>query len=582
MVKGETAPITQETDHAPVLLAETTQADFAKRRDYWQFILVWSSLSGTVRTWNYRIGEYTDAPTANFFETATTMTITSQESGLVIGSDPLPTDTQLRFGGFPLVGAIPANTEYGGCGEIRHVTLMLNYLPNDITDPNILMNHMFEFSNNLPSKIANYIFRIKNFDVLDVVAECDIPSSLVLSFKATNNEFMQKGLPLGYGDYLDCVNSKLTPTGDLVLSFKFYFTEAPSADFNLVSMLYKHIKNFQQSATNEINGRLPVYFHFVKFGVFLTPARQLKIIHMGLARVVTGVLTIDTGYTVSVVLKKHEDPFLTGPLLNRRFITVYVNGVKIESFTMLADLGVFKDSSNSAKEKNNYFYVGDFLINSLNRYNYIFLNANPLNSFGTYSTTERGFSTPIIFLHDLTVFEDASLTKEVNLLTPNCLLGLPGTLECLVCQTNYALTITNTCTLKTSLPSFSIYLTKFDALVECGTGLFYNDFLGICQICTTDCAVCTSATNCLVKKQGCGVTNCATCTPALVCLTCNAGYALNTGTNACLACLILNCNSCPVGTLTTCTACNSGFFFNTGSNLCDPCDPVAFLLPRAV
>jgi hypothetical protein len=510
------------------------------------------------------------------------MSITSQESGLVIGSDPLPSDTQLRIGGFPLVGAIPANPEYGGCGELSHVTLLLDYTPSDTSDANILRNHMFEFASVLPTKITNYSFRIKNFDALPVVAECDIPASLVLSFKATNNEFMQRGLPLGYGDYLDCVNTKLTPTGDLVLSFKFYFTQVPSADFNLVSMLYKHIKNFQQSASNEVNGRLPVYFHFVKFGVFLTSARQLKIIHMGLMRVVTGVLNTDTGYTVSVVLKRHEDTFFTGPLLYKRFISVYVNGLLVESFTMLADFGVFKDASNSSKEKNNYFYVGDFMLNSINRYNYIFQTTNPLNSFGPYSTTERSFSSPILYVHDLAVFEDATLSSEPNLLTSNCMLGVPGASECLVCQLNYALTTTNTCTLKSSLPTFSIYLTKFDALIECGTGLFYNDFLSICQICTTDCAVCTSSTNCLIKKQGCGVTNCATCTPSLTCLTCNVGFALNTVTNTCLACLILNCDVCPVGTLGTCTTCKTGFFFNSGSNLCDPCDPVGqFLLRHA-
>ena len=391
--------------------------------------------------------------------------------------------------------------------------------------------------------------------------------------QATDNTYSKKGIQFGYGDYYECVNSRMVPTEDLVVSFKFFVSELPTEELNIFSMLYKSSKNFVSGSVP--NGKLPVHYKLVKLGFFLDTDGKIKVYHMGLPKKMSKVYSVNTGYSVAILVKKYPDTFFTGPIGNRRFFVVYVDGVKSETFTLQGDFGAFYDLAQ-ATLRNHYFYMGDYTTRSINRHNYAFVTPNPLNSFGPNST-EREFTSPILFIQDLVIYENATLTLEPNLLPTNCMIGAPGTGECLKCATNYALTSKFACSLKSSLPTYTVYSNNYDLTIECGDGLFFNTVLNFCQNCPTGCAICSSITSCTVKTTGCNA-NCAQCDPSGNCLTCNTGYALNTGTNTCIQCQVSSgtnpCFSCDYTAPLVCLQCYSSFFLNNGTMGCDPCSAV--------
>jgi hypothetical protein len=574
MIVGDSGNPTTPTTLSPAWSTENTEDKYVMKRNQWYHLFMWVTGSSTSKTLNFRIGQLADTATATFYETGTTFTILeSNPAGITVNQDDFLTTTKLYIGGYPVIGAFPVNPGWGGCGQMQNIVFMPQYTPLDVSDANILYNHMFEFSTNTPAKLHNYHFRIKNLLALDLINECDVPSLVQLNMQATDNTYSKKGIQFGYGDYYECVSSRMVPTEDLVVNFKFFFSQTPTDEFSIFSMLYKSSKNFISGSVP--NGKLPVNYKLVKLGFFLDTDGKIKVYHMGLPKKLSTVFAVNTGYTVSISVKKYPDTFYTGPLGNRRLFIVYVDGVKTETFTLMGDFGVFYDV-NQATLRNHYFYMGDYTTRSINRYNYAFLTPNPLNAFGPNST-ERSFKTPILYLQDLIIYENATLTIEQTLLPTNCKIGVPGSGECIKCAANYALTSKFTCSLKSSLPTYTVFADNYDLTIECGDGLFFNTFLNFCQNCPTGCAICDSITSCSIKTTGCP-SNCAQCDPSNVCTKCSTGYALNTGTNTCVQCQVSSgtnpCYSCDISDPLTCLQCYSSFFLNNGTLGCDPCSAV--------
>ena len=481
----------------------------------------------------------------------------------------------IYIGGFPAKATFAANAEYGGCGLIRDITFMPNYKPALTSDDtSIILNHMIEQTTYSPTKIFDYFFRIKNVNSLNLVTECNVPSAIQIKMKDTNNDYIKKGIQFGYGDYYECVNNNMVPSGDLVFSFKFYVTSLPETDMNLVSLVYKTPTNLYSGSVP--NGKLPVWFNLIKLGFFLGSDGLIKMYHMGLPHKLTQVFSVDTGYTITITLKKLYSSFYVAPLDVKRLVVVYINGVKSEEFVLEYNFGAFKDVSGTLSIlQNNFLYIGDYSTRSIDRYNYAFKTPNPLNSFGP-SNSERTFSSTFLNMQDIIIFENATVSLESGLIPSNCLIGVPGASYCFLCVANYALDSAFSCQLKSSLASYIVFSNNYDLMIECGLGLFYNTELFICQNCPSDCAVCSSITSCSVKKQGCTVTQCSTCDSSNVCLTCNDGYVLDPGLNQCKECIIASgsnhCFSCTSIDTLTCLTCFDSYYYNTGSSSCEPCD----------
>ena len=541
---------------------------------------VTGSAGTTDKKLNYVLGEFTDTAGSQFYQSTTEVTKVSGALDLPITQNDLSSagTTRLYVGGYPAIGAAPNNPNYGGCGFFSNITFMPNYAPAATTDDlQLILNHMVDRSLNLGSNIFKYFFRIKNVDALDLVKQCDVPSVIQLKMKDTNNDYIQKGIQFGYGDFYECVNKNMMPTGDLVVSFRFYATQLPNADFNLLSLVYKTPSNFHTGTIT--NGKLPVWFHIIKLGFFLCADGKIKVYHLGLPYKLTQTFAINTGYTVTVVSKRYDDTFYTGALGINRLFLVYINGVYTQTFTLKGDFGVFLDAvAASGSQRNHYFYIGDFSSNSIDRYNYAFVTPNPLNSFVT-TNTERGFSDTFVNMQDILIYENTTVTTEPNAVSANCKLGVSGSTDCLVCKSDYALDSKFACSLKSSLPSYVVFSNNQDLMIDCGEGLFYNNELQICQICPDNCLSCSSQTSCQINTQGCTVANCAQCSANKVtCLKCSPGYAYNSGTNVCTQCQLSSspnpCYSCDISDVFTCLRCYDTFYYNTGSAICDSCDAV--------
>ena len=173
------------------------------------------------------------------------------------------------------------------------------------------------------------------------------------------------------------------------------------------------------------------------------------------------------------------------------------------------------------------------------------------------NTNERSFASPVMEIHDLQAFHNTTATKIPNLLELNCALGMAGFKDCLVCNPGYGLDTNYRCNLKTSLPSYTLYMRNHDLYMECGFGLFYETTLNFCQNCPLGCVECTTLNTCQVVSLGCP-SNCKKCSsPGFVCQECNSGFTLN-GVGICVACNKVNCVKCPASNLNTCTKCVNG------------------------
>lgn len=574
MIVGDSGNPNSPITLSPVWSSENSEERYLKKRNQWYHLVFWVYGSSASKQMMFRIGELNQGSANPFYYSTTSLDIhQSSSTSITVTQNDLTTSTKLYIGGFPAVGVFSANTNFGGCGQLKNVVFMPHYQPSDTSDANILYNHMFEIDKATPQKIHAYNFRIKNVPALNLIKECDVPSLVQLNMQSTDNAYSQKGIQFGYGDYYECVNNNMVPTGDVVFTLKFYFSEVPSEEINLFSMIYQQHKNF--FSTGLENGKLPVHFKLIKLGLFLCPDSKLKLYHMGLPQKLSYQYNTNTGYTVAIVAKLIPDTFYSGPLEGNRLFIVYVDGVRSESFTLKGNFGVFNDSVNNTL-RNHYFYMGDYTSRSINRHNYAFVTPNPLNNFGPPSS-ERLFTSPIIFMQDLLIYENATLTAETGLLPSNCLLGVPGTEECIKCASGYSLTPKYACTLKSSLASYIVHSNNYDLTIECGDGLFFNTALNFCQNCPSGCAFCNSITDCVIKTTGC-ISNCAQCYQNGTCLSCNSGYALNSGTNACTQCIISSgtnpCYSCDASAPLVCHRCFDGFFLNNGTNGCDSCSAV--------
>lgn len=578
MIVGDSGNPNSPITLTPAWSTENSEGKFLKKRDQWYHLFFWVSGTSASKQMMFRIGEINQATPSPFYLSTTTIDIAeSSPTSITVTQNDLTTATKLYIGGFPSIGVFAANTNYGGCGFLKNLVFLPNYQPSDTSDANILQNHMFEIDMAAPGKINAYNFRTKNIPALNLVKECDVPSLVQLNMQSTDNTYSKKGIQFGYGDYYECVNTQMVPTGDVVFTFKFYFSEAPTEDFNIFSMLYKQDKSF--FSTGMENGKLPVYFKLIKLGIFLCPDGKLKLYHIGLPYKMSYQYNVNIGYTVAIVAKKIPDTFYAGPLETKRLFIVYIDGVRSETFTFSGNFGAFDDLAKNT-QRNHYFYMGDYTSRSINKYNYAFVTPNPLNNFGPLST-EREFTSPILFMQDLVIYENSTLTTETSLLPSNCLIGVPGTDECIKCISGYSLTPKYICILKSGLASYIVQSNNYDLTIECGDGLFFNTVLNFCQNCPSGCAICNSITDCIVKTTGC-ISNCAQCYQNSTCLACSNGYALNSGTNTCTQCIISSgsnpCYSCDAAAPLVCFRCFDQFFLNNGTNGCDACSSVKIKL----
>jgi hypothetical protein len=578
----------------------TTEADMDNFRMRWFPLLFWVSEQGVGRTLSVRIGDISLGTAVNFYERPVNIALlgTAIADTVLTQSDLAASKAVLYIGGNPAITAttlpnIAANTNYGGCGQVRHLVFLPNYNPTPASPTanpeDVIIDHLFERTYVLPTRIKSYHMRMKSAANLDLLTDCDVPSDISNSIINSDTSFLKKGIQLGYGDYYECVNTKMISLGDVVLSFRLTFSQLPTTEVNLVSMTAKSLTSLVPTITTTAQSTLlPVWFNFIKLGVFLTPAGTLKIINMGLDKTLTDVLAVNTEYTISIVAKAINDDFYAGVLEKQTFLMVYIDGILKYSFQMMGNQIAFQDVSNSNAERNNYFYIGDFMSNSIDRYNYAFVTPNPLNSFGP-SNTEKTFTTPFMYLHDVLVYENATLTREPLLLPTDCLLGVPGTSQCLICNPTYVLTSTFTCVLKSSLPSFAVYSQSGNMQIECGSGLFFSTVLGQCLYCTIDCEQCTGvgSTDCQLYKYCPTCTICSSgcnkCISSTLCTACRDGYSLKTLTATtanCVACTMVNCKSCPSATPALCDECLAGYYINTGTSQCTPCDAVGLIYLR--
>ena len=570
-------------------------------RTRWFPLIMWvSDSSSPPRTLNIRLGDLSQGAPTNFYDTPASVVmytaiptppVTLTQNDLAINM------AAFYFGGNPLLTAttlpnIPANTNFGGCSIFKNVVFLPNYNPTApgplAISADVIIDHLFENANTYPIRIKNYFFRIKAVPLLDLIIDCDIPSSVQTQMSSSNNLYIVNGIQLGYGDYYECVNNNMVSVGDVVLSFRLAFSQLPTTDVNIVTMSAKSLASLVPLLpTTATNTLLPVWFNFIKLGCFLTSAGKIKIYSMGMDHTLPTTFAVNQGYAVTLVAKKYDDDFYAGVLASKTLFMVYINGVLTETFVMLGNMRAFYDVSGSGAERNNFFYIGDFMTNSINRYNYVFLTPNPLNNFGP-SNSEKTFTAPFMNLQDIVVYENATVSREPNLLPPNCLLGVPSLSQCLVCLNTYVLTSKYQCTLKSALPSYAVISNFYDLQIECGDGLFFNTGLNICQYCTSDCQQCTGigSTSCQIYQycptcsvQTCS-SNCATCTNSGLCLTCMSGFALNTisATSAnCVTCNVPNCQICSSASVNTCLQCVTGRFINSGTGSCDPCSAVGLI-----
>ena len=544
------------------------------------FFMMWTSGGSASKKLSFRIAYLDKTAGSIFYQAGVQVNVVSSASDLDVpqGDIGAAATKGIYIGGYPAVSAQLANSDYGGCGIIRDVSFMPNYTPTQTASASLLiLNHMFERGTKASNNIFKYFFRIKNVNALNLVQECNVPDLIQLKMKDTNNGFIKKGIQFGYGDYYECVNSNMVQTGDLVVSFKFYVSQLPSTEINLISLVYKSPSNFYSNAVP--NGKLPVWFNLIKLGAFLGNDGKIRVFHMGLSFKLSHTYAVDTGYTVTLVIKKVLDGFGTGALEIDRLFIVFVNEVKSEEFIMQGDFSAMNDVSDLLDIKqNHHFYLGDFTSHSIDRYNYAFVTPNPLNSFGP-SNSERTFSSTFLNMQDIVIFEHATATTEAGLLGMNCKIGIAGQGFCLLCASGYALDSNFNCQLMTALPTYIVFSNNYDLMIECGVGLFFNTVLQICQNCPSDCAVCNSITDCVMKKLGCTTANCIRCDKSNVCHQCDSGYVLDTTANQCLKCQISSgtnpCYSCLKTNLFDCLTCFEGYYFNTGTSSCEACETVS-------
>lgn len=435
----------------------------------------------------------------------------------------------------------------------------------------LLQNYMFESSTGNPERLFNYGLRIKNLGSLDFVNQCEVPSAMQLKISDSNNEYVQKGIHLAEGDFYECVNSDMGIKNDFVLNFKFFFSKIPDKDYSLISYLVQNNQNSQIGTST--NGRLPVNFKALRLAILLTKDAKLKLMILGLPYLLTPVFEINKGYTVSLNFRRVEDWHRMGPQTYNRFLTVYVDGViGTDSWTIKSDFGAVSDLTNSARL--HYLYLGDYVYQGLNYYNFIFQYPNTINSqIVGGDSTDRSYteSEAFVFLQDVAGFRNTMLTSSADLMPSNCKLGVQNLDTCLICIDDYVLDSVFKCQKRSDLSALTIFTLNHDSFHECGIGLFFQTDLKICQNCPSGCAVCDSLSICTIKTSGCPA-NCARCDTANVCLSCSAGYSLHPTTKVCLQCLKSNCDVCPYNNLNTCSLCKSGMFFDANTVSCVNCN----------
>ena len=152
---------------------------------------------------------------------------------------------------------------------------------------------------------------------------------------------------------------------------------------------------------------------------------------------------VNTGYTVTMNLRKLEDDIMMGPSGTNRFLQLYVNGVaQTDSLTIKTDFGAVSDFVNSPRD--HYLIVGDFVSSALNRYNYVHVIPNPKNVIKDALSAEKTFdeTKAFIFIQDFLVYENTMVTFESELIPSNCLLGVHDISKCIFCKAGYSLDTT--------------------------------------------------------------------------------------------------------------------------------------------
>lgn len=546
--------------------AVDNQASIIRFRSRWQLVVLSVDYNIGTEEFRYKVGFVEPGTTSGF---VTSAELKRRDSGVdtVQHSDPLPSDLKLYFYGYP------SNPSFGGCSSLSNVWLFLNYIPSEMSSSDeskeiaLLRELMFEFSAPKPNLAMSYTARVKKTSLLNFIKECNVPSQVESSFSSTDNTYARNGIQLGLGTFFECVNPNLYITEDISLSFFINFSKKPNSNFPLINWVLRSAQNPAPSGAT--NSALPLFFNLVKLGVSLNQEGKLILNILGQKTEFSPTLEINKGYHISINLLKEENESLAGPHFYNRFITLFINGDYVQSFTFIYNPGVARDATLAAK--NHHFFIGDFKNRATKFFSHIFTYPNPFYKNLNIEAEERSFSNLFISVNDIIIAESAQSSSSSWTIPSNCKLGPAGLNLCLFCKEGYVLDMKQQCKLKSSLPSITTFLNQHEAIIECGEGQFYNEGLGMCQTCPPGCNICSSLTTCSEYSSGCSVTNCARCSSnRATCYACSNGFVLG-GSNNCLTCTKSNCDKCPVSDLNTCTSCASGYFFQQASNSCRPC-----------
>lgn len=561
--------LTGTLEHFPQILDPDTDATIKKFRSTWQFLIVSLDYTAGIEQANYLIS-YFDHESESPTQFITSLKIRKKGDLANIKWGPLLADTKLTIAGYT------GSVEVGGCTQLGALWFLPNYVPSTIsagdepTQKQLITDFMFANSKGSPIFAFNYGFRIKNIKALNFVNECDVPDEMKTWISDSDNSYVQKGIHLAYGDYYECVNSNMGLKEDIHLSVRFYFTALPTINFPLISFLVQSPQTF--SFQQPVNGNLPLLFKLIRLGLFLDPTGKLQLIVLGISYELSPVFEVEKGYSVTLALRRIENYNLTGPNSYNRNVMLYVNGIlQSDSFTIKGDFGAVSDFVSSPR--NHYLYIGDYISSAVDRYNFIFQFPNPKNDVIGALSSERTFTPDkgFIFLHDILIFEDSSISQSSDLIPSNCKLGVPNPSLCIYCNSEYVLDTSYSCKKKEELSELTVYSINQEIFHECGVGLYFQETLKICQNCPSGCAECTSLSSCTIKSSGCP-SNCAKCNALTqVCIECNSGFSLDPTSKACIQCLRSNCAVCPFATPNTCTKCVDGMVFDSDSNACINC-----------
>lgn len=299
---------------------------------------------------------------------------------------------------------------------------------------------------------------------------------MIDSWTNPNNAYFQRGIQVGLGDFIECVgwdkrwdensqgysnsfrigrkegqvqsqnHREFGMLGDFIMHFKFTLRTNFVSSLVADKLDYYDVAGFWVSSregtvnTGEQNKGGITDRLLQRLGVRVTRTLGIELVIMGREYPLAGLtLTQGTGYALTLGFLEIEDGQGTGPLRFRRLVHIYLNEVLQTSLSFITDMDFAPlfDTKNAAFS--HHFFIGDLISRGFNRFNFVGQFPHPMAGKAQVNTDERIFASPIIEIHDLLAYQNTTVTKIPQLLQPNCLLGVAGFRDCLLCNNLYVL-----------------------------------------------------------------------------------------------------------------------------------------------